>query len=52
MRESIDLKTREITVILDLEHTSYAYYEIRKILPNIFPIIKLAKFYDGILNVF
>lgn len=46
MREDRDLKQREIAAMLDLERQAYTYYEIGKILPDIFTIIKLAKFYD------
>lgn len=46
MREDRDLKQREIAAMLDLERSTYTYYENAKILPDIFTIIKLAKFYD------
>lgn len=46
MREDRDLTQREIAAVLDLERSTYAYYEIGKILLDIFTIIKLAKFYE------
>ncbi len=46
MREDRDLKQREIAAMLDLERSTYTYDENGRILPDIFTIIKLAKFYD------
>lgn len=45
IREDRDLTQQEIADILGTERSTYTYYESGETLPNIFTIIKLARFY-------
>lgn len=45
IREHNNLTQAAVAAFLELERSTYAYYESLKTLPNIFILIKLAKFY-------
>ncbi len=52
IREDHDLTQKNIANFLKIDRSTYTYYELGKVTPDIFTLLKLAKFYNVDISYF